>query len=670
MARWIRRGHRPGAWLRAQAGRHPRAYRAYRTLRSLAIDGVVGVFAGLLALAIRFDGAPIERFVALLPLVLLPAIVVPLVYLLTGVVRVSWHQPTSVNVLRKALAALFALGISLVIVFGIAAPWQLLDVAAIPRSYWPLQAAIAFGISLALRSRQAWLSTERRRPIERRTRTRTILYGAGAAGALVANEARMNPRSGIWPVAFLDDNPDLWGQVVAGLPVVGGSAMVGGAATRHAATQVLITMPSAPGEVVRRVLDAATDAGLGSRTVPALGELIGGLQDPARIRRVNVADLLRRPVSELDRERVRAMVHGQRVLVTGAAGSIGSEILRQVLEAEPAKLVAFDQAESALFEIESEILARMAARDGPAPSFAVELGSISDPARLRDLFGRHPVDIVIHAAAYKHVPMLESHPVEAVITNVGGTMELLLQARLAGAQRFVLVSTDKAVDATSVMGATKRLAELAVLSAGRQFNWEAMVVRFGNVLGSAGSVIPTFEGQLARGAAITITHPDATRFFMTIPEASLLVLSAAALGGPGMTYVLKMGEPVRILDLANDMIRLSGLQAGSVEIKYIGLRPGERLHESLFNLSETDEITPDSRILKASSQALPGNTNLRLLDVVARARQRRVTPADVIELARELGDAPAQLLNGEARGREGPPSGRTSKVGAAAPAIS
>lgn len=658
---------RSGPWLRALAGRHPRAYRLYRTLRWLAIDGLIGVFAGWVALAIRFDrAAPLDQFVSLLPLVLLPAIVTPLVYLLTGVVLVSWHHPSSANVVHKGVAATIALGISLGIVFGIVAPLHLFDAAAIPRSYWPLQAAIAFAIALALRSRLAWMPTERRRPIDRRTRTRTILYGAGAAGVLVANEARLSAGAGIWPVAFLDDNPNLWGQVVAGLPVLGGSAKVGAVAASLMATQVLITMPGAPGVVVRRVLDAATAAGLASRTVPALGELIAGSMDLARIRRVNVTDLLRRPVSELDQQRVRDLLQGQRVLVTGAAGSIGSEILRQVVDAGPAKLVAFDQAESALFEVESEILAWIAARGGPPPSFVAELGSVSDPARLRDLFEHHPVDIVIHAAAYKHVPMLESHPVEAVMTNVGGTMELLLQARLAGAKRFVFVSTDKAVDPTSVMGATKRLAELAVLSSGREFDWDAVVVRFGNVLGSAGSVIPIFEAQLAHGAPITITHPDATRFFMTIPEASLLVLSAAALGGPGMTYVLKMGEPVRILDLARDMIRLAGLQDGSVEIRYTGLRPGERLHESLFNRSETDRATPDSRILKASSEGLPGDADRRLLDLVARARQRRISPAEVVALAQELGRGPEPGPGDGSSRAISPQRGRASPASVAA----
>ncbi len=630
--------HGVRAALRRLAGRHPRAYRIYRTLRWLAIDSLIAVLAGWLTICLRFERlAPVNIYVSLLPWLLLPAAVTPVVNLLTGVTKVSWRRPSPTNIIHKALSAAIALGITIVLFYGLLEPLGWPDTVGVPRSYWPLQALIALAIGVAARSRAAWLVMRPGTQVADSQHARTILYGAGEAGTQVARGARVNPGAGVWPVAFLDDDPVLWGQHVAGLPVLGGSAAMKAAAVRGEATQVLITMPSAAGTDVRRVFDAAVAAGLTVKTMPALGELIAGTTDPARIRRVNVEDLLRRPVSEPDQERMRALVSGKRVLVTGAAGSIGSEILRQVLDAGPALLVAFDQAESALFDIEHEILARIRQAHTAAPIFAVELGSVTEGGRLRDLFARYPVDIVVHAAAYKHVPMLETHPAEAVVTNVGGTLELLEHARASGAHRFVLVSTDKAVNPANVMGATKRMAELAVVDAGRRHGWDAVVVRFGNVLGSAGSVIPLFEQQLASGAPITITHPDATRFFMTIPEASRLVLSAAALGGPGMTYVLKMGEPVRIVDLARDLIRLSGLQENAVEIRYIGLRPGERLHETLFNGSETDDVTPDPRILRASSPGFRADTVKHLQDLVARARQRQISSAEVIELSLALG---------------------------------
>lgn len=646
-----------GHFLHRLAHRHLRAYAMYRMLRWLALDSLIAVAAGWLAVSLRFEQiVPTDIFRSLLPWALLPAIAVPAANLLTGVTSVSWRRPSPANVVHKTLSAAIALGAELVVFYGVFAPLGLPGTESFPRGYWPLQAAIALVLALLIRSRRTWIfRLPRINELERTQQTRTILYGAGEAGTLLVREARSNSSAGVYPVAFLDDDPKLWGQHVAGLSVLGDNSAMKVAAARVGATQVLITMPSAEGTAVRRVVDAAIAAGLMVRTVPSLGELISGSIEPIRIRSVNVADLLHRPTSELERHQVRTLVSGKRVLVTGAAGSIGSEILRQLLDAGPALLVAFDQAESALYEIEREITDRINEGDQPAPSLAIELGSVSDAARLRELFRRYPVDIVVHAAAYKHVPMLESHPAEAVVTNVGGTLELLEQARASGARRFVLVSTDKAVNPMSVMGATKRLAELAVLAAGQRFDWDAVVVRFGNVLGSAGSVIPIFEGQLARGAPITITHPDATRFFMTIPEASQLVLNAAALGGPGTTYVLKMGDPVRIVDLARDLIRLAGYQEGEVEIQYTGLRPGERLHESLFHGSETVEPTSDSRILRASIPDSPAGATERLHELVTRARQRQITASEVTGLAHELGgDSTSQAGSSAAALRAAP----------------
>jgi FlaA1/EpsC-like NDP-sugar epimerase len=607
-------------------------------LRWLALDAVVAIVAGWLALALRSDnGLPVDPWLSALPWVLLPAVVTPVTNQLAFVDSISWRRPSATDVVHISLAALVALGVVLAVFYGLIVPLREPNTIAFPRSYWPLQAAIALVLGLMFRVGRSWYQVRRLGPAaDRRRQTRTLLYGAGEAGTAFAHEALSNARAGVLPVGFLDDDSRLWGKRVANMLVFGDSTSLAMVARKVSASQVLITMPSADGYAVRRVVDAAAAGGFAVRTVPSLGELITDSIQSARIRHVNVEDLLRRPVQDEDRRRVRSLVEGKRVLVTGAAGSIGAEIARQVFDADPALLVVFDQAESPLYEIERELLDR-AGPDRPTPPLAVELGSVTDGAGIRELFARHPVDIVIHAAAYKHVPMLESHPVEAVVNNVGGTMTLLDAAHASGAKRFVLISTDKAVDPSSVMGATKRLAELAVVAAGAEKDWEAVAVRFGNVLGSAGSVIPIFEKQLELGAPLTITHPDATRFFMTIPEATQLVLGAASMGGTGATYVLKMGQPVKIVDLAHDLIRLAGYDETTVAIRYTGLRPGERLHETLFYDAETAEDTADPRILRASIPAADAGVIERLRDLVDRARQREVTGAEVVASARDLG---------------------------------
>ena len=616
--------------------RRPRALA--HVVRWLVLDAAVAVVAGLLAIALRSDnGMPLDPWLSASPWVLLPAIVTPITNQVTYVNSISWRRPSATDAVHISLAALIGLGVVLVVFYGLIVPLGAPRSVGFPRSYWPLQAAIALVLALAFRVGRAWYQARRLSPtVDRRRQTRTLLYGAGEAGTAFAREAQSNARAGVLPVGFLDDDRKLWGQRVANMLVFGDSAVLATVARDVSASQVLITMPSADGYAVRRVVEAAAAAGLAVRTLPSLGELITGSIQSARIRHVNVEDLLRRPVQDEDRQRVRSLVEGRRVLVTGAAGSIGSEIARQVFDADPALLVIFDQAESPLYEIERELLDR-AAPDRPTRALAVELGSVTDAAGIRELFARHPVDIVIHAAAYKHVPMLESHPVEAVVNNVGGTMTLLDAAHASGAKKFVLISTDKAVDPSSVMGATKRLAELAVVAAGAEKDWEAVAVRFGNVLGSAGSVIPIFEKQLELGAPLTITHPDATRYFMTIPEATQLVLGAASMGGSGTTYVLKMGQPMKIVDLAHDLIRLAAYDESSVAIKYTGLRPGERLHETLFYDAETAEETADPRILRASIPVPEAGVTERLLDLVVRARQREVTSTEVVDMARGLG---------------------------------
>jgi FlaA1/EpsC-like NDP-sugar epimerase len=372
------------------------------------------------------------------------------------------------------------------------------------------------------------------------------------------------------------------------------------------ARRLLIAIPTASGDVVRRAVVDATALGLETRTVPALDELVSGRLGTAAIREVEVTDLLRRDPVVLNEAGLRQSLGGQTVLVTGAGGSIGSELARQVYELDPAKLVLLDRAEGPLYDIERELAllggrdSGTASRDGHSRATLVtRLANVASLGGMRRILVEDRPVMVLHAAAYKHVPMMEHHPADAVYTNIGGTLAALRASLEAGVERFVLVSTDKAVAPSSVMGATKRLAELAVAAVARDSGRRYVAVRFGNVLGSSGSVVPLFQRQLREGVPLTITDAEMTRFFMTIPEASRLILEASLLGEPGDLFVLDMGEPVRIVDLARDLARLAGRDPDSVPIEYIGLRPGEKLHESLFYDAETIEPTAHPKVLRA-----------------------------------------------------------------------
>jgi FlaA1/EpsC-like NDP-sugar epimerase len=341
------------------------------------------------------------------------------------------------------------------------------------------------------------------------------------------------------------------------------------------------------------------------------------------IREVKVDDLLRRERVVIDEAHLREQVAGKTVLVTGAGGSIGSELARQVFDLDPARLILLDRAEGPLYDIERE-LTLLAGRDSGTATrqgqkragLVTRLANVaSEPAMHRILAEDRPV-LVLHAAAYKHVPMMEEHPADACYTNIGGTLAALDASLAVGVETFVLVSTDKAVEPSSVMGATKRLAELAVAQAAAASGRPYVAVRFGNVLGSSGSVVPLFQRQLAEGVPLTITHPEMTRFFMTIPEASRLILQASLLGRAGDIFVLDMGEPVRIVDLAHDLARLAGRDPESIAIEYIGLRPGEKLHEQLFYATEATERTEHPKVMRAHDAALVSPDLRARLDVL------------------------------------------------------
>ena len=407
---------------------------------------------------------------------------------------------------------------------------------------------------------------------------RALVVGAGDAGALVVRELQKSSPLNFTPVGFLDDDPAKQRHTIYGVTVIGKVDDLPLLIDLHKIDIVIIAIPSAPGHLVRMVNDVCRIKGIPSRTVPGVYELVGGKVSINRLREVDINDLLRREPVRVNDEAVGAALAGKRILVTGAGGSIGRELCRQISRRTPAELVLLGHGENSIFEIFLELRA-----DHPDLLLSPVIADVRDEERLAQVFGQHRPQVVFHTAAHKHVPLMEVNVVEAITNNVIGTRNVVQAALDYQVERFVLISTDKAVRPSSIYGATKRLAEIIVLNAARQSERAFTVVRFGNVLGSRGSIIPIFKQQIANGGPVTITHPDMFRFFMTIPEAVYLVLQAASMENGGETFVLNMGEPIRILSLAEDLIRLSGLEPHrDVEISFTGVRSGEKMTEELW----------------------------------------------------------------------------------------
>jgi len=420
---------------------------------------------------------------------------------------------------------------------------------------------------------------------------RAFIYGAGDAGITLFREIRNNPRLAYRVCGFLDDDIRKKGIAIAGVRVFGGGDQIQPLVNEHDIELVLIAIPSATGPEMSRILGFCHAAGVECQTIPGLGEIIEGRGLAGQIREVAVEDLLGRTPVHLQENSIRGTHEGRIVLVTGAAGSIGSELCRQIARFCPAGIVGFEIAESPLFEIDREMRQLF-----PEVPFYPEIGSIQDRARLDEVFSQYRPAVVYHAAAYKHVPLMETHVFQAVENNVFGTYNVALAAAAHHVDDFVLISSDKAVRPTNVMGATKRVAEL-LLQTLQNGGTQYVIVRFGNVLGSSGSVIPIFKKQIAAGGPVTVTHAEMRRFFMTIPEASQLVLQAAAIGKGGQICVLDMGQPVKIADLARDLILLSGLKPEEdIRIEFTGMRPGEKLCEELSTLLENTVPTDHNKI--------------------------------------------------------------------------
>jgi len=595
---------------------------ASRALQIL-LDLVALALAFGLAFVIRFDsdvpGDMVQRCLLLLPYVV--ALEYGCLHLF-DVPKFAWRYIGLREVVRILQALAFASAVLLAVRLAagqLGPSVKFLRQVFVPAGALAINFIVGFCAIVGIRSlRRVWVERAGKssRSEAAHPTLPTMLIGAGHEGLLVAKELEARPQLGMRPVGFLDDDPLKLGTMVHGVPVVGKTAQLAEQCKEKGATQVLITMAGASGKDIRRIVRLAEEASLPAKIIPGLHEIVGGSVDLS-VRNVAIEDLLRRDPVRLDEDAIAKSVRDRVVLVTGAGGSIGSELCRQLCGFGPRELVLVEQAENALFEVHRELLTSF-----PKVRLIPAIADICDAPRMEAIMGRHRPSMVMHAAAHKHVPMMEWNPGEAVKNNVFGTKTVADLADRYGTERFVLVSTDKAVNPTSIMGATKRVAELYVQALSATSRCKYAAVRFGNVLGSAGSVIPIFQQQIAQGGPVTVTHREMRRYFMTIPEASQLVLQAAAMGQGTEIFILDMGEPVLISDLAEDLIRLSGLRPGEdIEIQFTGMRPGEKLFEELSVADEAAEKTYHPKIFVGRLEARPLETMERHLGRLAQAAE-------------------------------------------------
>jgi len=534
----------------------------------------------------------------------LALVIKPLAYYLFGLYRRLWIYASMAEVKVIALAVTissFIVGALMLALFYAG----IFD--GMPRSAlgidWLISLLLVGGVRFMLRLLAESGGALRARPGEAR---HALIVGAGDAGALVARELQKNRQLNLVPVGFLDDDPAKQRHQIYGVPVIGPIPDLAAVLDRQRVDEVIVAIPSAPGRVVRAVADVCRVKEVPFRTMPGIYELIDGRVNVSRLREVEITDLLRRAPVQIQDELVSAALAGKRILVTGAGGSIGREISRQAARWNPSHIVLLGHGENSIFEALLELRS-----DFPSVPFKPVIADVRDEARLRAIFAEYDPQVVFHAAAHKHVPLMEINVEEAVSNNVQGTLNTVNVALGAAVERLVLISTDKAVRPANVYGATKRMAEMIVLDTARRSGRAFTVVRFGNVLGSRGSVIPLFRQQIARGGPVLITHPDMRRYFMTIPEAVHLVLQAASMGQGGEAFLLNMGEQVRILDLAEDLIRLSGLEPGrDIEIVFTGIRPGEKLSEELWEQDKIYEKTVHPDIFRSTDEDVVSSDTL------------------------------------------------------------
>ena len=525
-----------------------------------------------LAFLLRFDFTiPPQQLDLFWECLLVVTIVKPLVFVVTGFYNSLWRYASvqdAVEILK---------GVTLASFLAVPSVFFMRQFAPLPRSIFVLDWFLLFALLAA--SRLVWRIWRETYVVSRSSEgPRTLIVGAGEAGSLLLKEIRRQPHAAYTVCGFVDDDPEKKGMKLHGIPVLGGASQLKSLIVANEIEDVIIAMPSADGKTIRSIMDSCKNANVTFKTLPSIGELIDGTLTISQIKNVEIQDLLGREPVVLDRELIGGYLTGKRVLVSGAGGSIGSEICRQVALFGPAKLVLLDQAETPIYEIEKELSARF-----PGVRILPLIADVRDREKIMLAFEEFAPEVVFHAAAYKHVPMMEYNPTQAVLNNVFGSRNIADAAHTFKVRNMVMISTDKAVNPTNVMGATKRAAEIYIQALSRVSSTRFTTVRFGNVLGSNGSVIPLFKEHIAKGGPVTVTDKRIIRYFMTIPEATQLVLQAGSMGKGSEILVLDMGDPVRIVDLAEELIRLSGLTPyEDIDIVVTGLRPGEKLFEELL----------------------------------------------------------------------------------------
>ena len=608
--------------------------RGVRNRHVFGFDVLAFCFIPAAALVLRLDGvAEASQFLVPIALYTLLSFVWKLaIFYPMGLYNRYWLYASVDELATVVVANILSMAVGIVLFFGILRPFEILP-DNFPRSIPILDGLLTTltvgGFRFALRVGSDFSESN---GVSRSITKRVLIAGAGVAGSMILKELKMNPQLSMVPVGLLDDDPAKQDVHIHGVPVLGRLRDLPEAAAKYQVDEVIIAMPRAPGKTIRKVVQMCKEAGVPSKTIPGMFEIIGGSATVTQIRDVEIEDLLRRGVVQTDTEGVASLLRGAGVMVTGAGGSIGSELCRQISAFEPGELILLGHGENSIFHIAYELRSAIASRQMPGrESLRVHtvIADVRDRERMRQVFQHYRPTIVFHAAAHKHVGLMEGNIPDAVTNNVLGTQVLVDLAEQFGVERFVMISSDKAVNPTNVMGATKRFAEIVLQALQTQTRRTRFcMVRFGNVLGSSGSVVPLFQEQIRAGGPVTVTHPEVRRYFMTIPEAAQLVLQAGSMGEGGDVFVLDMGQPVKIDELARRMIALMGLTVrdesnpdGDIEIHYSGLRPAEKLYEELLignNVTGTDH----PMIMRAIEHAPTWEETRDLLEALAIAVNR------------------------------------------------